>query len=165
VDELRRKDYERLHQINPPDYVLMFVPIENALTVALKHDASIFDEAFNKNIILVSSSTLLATMKTVGYIWKQENQKKNVLEMARLTGTMHDKFVNFVSDIDDIGAKLNAAQKSYDGAKGKLVEGKGNIVATIIKIENLGAKTAKQLSKQLVDDADDDDMLDEQSES
>lgn len=151
IKDLAGKDYPNLYSINTPDYVLMFIPIEPALTLAMQEDGDIFNLALNKNIILVSNSTLMATMRTVSFIWQQENQKKNVLEIARQSGALYDKFCGFVSDLDGIGKAIDNAHKKYESAQNKLITGNGNLVRSVEKIKALGAKTNKSISQDLLD--------------
>lgn len=151
IKDLASKDYPSLYSINTPDYVLMFIPIEPALTSALQEDADIFNFALNKNIILVSTSTLMATMRTVSFIWQQENQKKNVLEIARQSGALYEKFCGFVSDLEGIGKAIDTAHKKYESAQNKLHTGRGNLVTSVEKIKKLGAKTNKSISQDLLD--------------
>lgn len=155
VSDLASKNYTRLYQINSPDYLLLFVPIEPALALALSTDRNLFLEALEKNIVLVSPATLLATLRTVGYIWKQENQKNNVLEIARQSGLLYDGFVAFTADLKKIGQRLDQAQSSYHGALIKLSTG-GKYGATLIgraeKLRKLGAKTKKRIDKSLLEE-------------
>jgi DNA recombination protein RmuC len=151
IKDLAGKDYPNLYNINAPDYVLMFIPMEPAMTLALQEDSDIFNLALNKNIILVSTSTLLATMRTVSFIWQQENQKKNVLEIARQSGALYDKFCGFITDLEGVGKAIEVAQKKYDAAENKLSQGRGNLITSVEKIKILGAKTNKSISKELQD--------------
>lgn len=151
IRDLASKDYPKLYSINSPDYVLMFVPIEPALTTALQEDAEIFNLGLSKNIILVSTSTLMATMRTVSFIWQQENQKKNVLEIARQSGALYEKFCGFVTDLEGVGKAIDTATKKYESAYGKLYDGRGNLVTSVEKIKKLGAKTTKSISRELLD--------------
>jgi DNA recombination protein RmuC len=155
VTDLAGKNYTRLYQINSPDYLLLFVPIEPALGLALTTDNQLFLEALERNIVLVTPSTLLATLRTVGYIWKQENQKKNVLEIARQSGMLYDGFVAFTKDLDKIGQRLDQAQNSYHAAYNKLANG-GKYGATLVgraeKLRKLGAKTKKRIDKSLLEE-------------
>jgi DNA recombination protein RmuC len=153
IKTLSEKSYQQLYQINQPDYVIMFVPIEPALSVVMQEEKNIFERCLEKNIVLVSTSTLLATLRTISYIWKQENQKKNVVKIAQESGKLYDKFVNFVEDLQSIGRQLEAAQKSYDGAMNKLVDGRGSLVKKVEKIRKLGANTSKAISPHLLDRA------------
>lgn len=151
IRDLASKDYPKLYSINAPDYVLMFVPIEPALISALQEDTEIFNLALSKNIILVSTSTLMATMRTVSFIWQQENQKKNVLEIARQSGALYEKFCGFVSDLEAVGKAIEAANKKYEAAQNKLHTGRGNLVSSVEKIKKLGAKTNKSISQEILD--------------
>ena len=151
IRDLASKDYPKLYSINAPDYVLMFVPIEPALISALQEDSEIFNLALSKNIILVSTSTLMATMRTVSFIWQQENQKKNVLEIARQSGALYEKFCGFVTDLDGVGKAIEAATKKYEAAQSKLHSGRGNLITSVEKIKKLGAKTTKSISQELLD--------------
>ena len=151
IRDLASKDYPKLYSINAPDYVLMFVPIEPALISALQEDTEIFNLALSKNIILVSTSTLMATMRTVSFIWQQENQKKNVLEIARQSGALYEKFCGFVSDLEAVGKAIEAANKKYEAAQNKLHSGRGNLVSSVEKIKKLGAKTNKSISQEILD--------------
>ena len=151
IKDLAGKDYPNLYSINTPDYVLMFVPIEPALTLALQEDVEIFNLALNKNIILVSTSTLMATMRTVSFIWQQENQKKNVLEIARQSGALYEKFIGFTNDLEGVGKAIENAHKNYEAAQNKLISGRGNLVNSVEKIKKLGAKTNKSISQELID--------------
>ena len=151
IRDLGTKDYPKLYSINSPDYVLMFVPIEPALITALQEDAEIFNLGLSKNIILVSTSTLMAPMRTVSFIWQQENQKKNVLEIARQSGALYEKFCGFVTDLEGVGKAIDTATKKYESAYGKLYDGRGNLVTSVEKIKKLGAKTTKSISRELLD--------------
>lgn len=150
VRQLSSKRYEQLNGINSPDYVLMFVPVEPAFNLAMQHDHKLFMDALDKNIVLVTSSTLLATLRTVASIWKQENQKRNVLEIAEESGKLYDKFVNLLEDLRKIGTSLHSTQKSYDDALNKLSEGKGNLISRVEKLKKLGAKATKSIDTQLL---------------
>ena len=151
IRDLASKNYPKLYSINAPDYVLMFVPIEPALISALQEDPEIFNLALSKNIILVSTSTLMATMRTVSFIWQQENQKKNVLEIARQSGALYEKFCGFVNDLDGVGKAIETATKKYEAAQSKLHSGRGNLISSVEKIKKLGAKTNKSISQELLD--------------
>lgn len=154
IKDLAGKDYPNLYSINAPDYVLMFVPVEPALSTALQEDPEIFNLGLNKNIILVSTSTLMATMRTVSFIWQQENQKKNVLEIARQSGALYEKFTGFTTDLESVGKAIEQANKKYEAAHSKLVNGRGNLIKSVQKIKLLGAKTNKSISQDLLDKSD-----------
>jgi DNA recombination protein RmuC len=152
--DLSGKNYQQLYGINPPDYVLLFVPVEPALTLALREDSALFEKALGKNIALVSPSTLLATLRTISFIWKQENQKRNVLEIAKEGGALYDKFVGFVDDLIAVGKRLIDAKKEYDGAMNKLCESpkKGDtIIGRVQRLKELGANATKQLPQTLLE--------------
>jgi DNA recombination protein RmuC len=144
---LSSKNYHDLYQINSPDFVLLFIPIESSFSFAVQIDAELFSDAWDKRVVIVSPSTLLATLRTIASIWKQERQNRNVLEIARLSGTMYDKFVGFVTDMESIGKNIKQSQSAYEAAINKLVEGNGNLTTTAEKIKNLGAKANKQLDQ------------------
>lgn len=150
IKDLGSKNYSELYGINSPDYVLMFVPIEPALMVALQNDQNLYLEALDKNVVLVSNSTLLATLTTVSSIWKQEDQKRNVLEIARQAGALYDKFKGFIDDLIKVGNQINASQDSYKSAMNKLHEGKGNLISRVENLKNLGAKAQKSIPENLL---------------
>ena len=152
IKELSDKKYELLYEINTPDYVLMFVPIEPAYLLALSNNNQLYLEALDKNVVLVSTSTLLATLSTVSSMWRQENQKKNVLEIANQAGRLYDQFVNLTDDLIKVGNQLKTVQGSYDTSMKKLT-GKGNLIKKVEKIKELGAKTSKIMNKNLLDRA------------
>ncbi|TXF90723.1 DNA recombination protein RmuC [Neolewinella aurantiaca] len=153
VTDLSGKNYTRLYQISSPDYLLLFVPIEPAFGLALATDQGIFLEALERNIVIVTPSTLLATLRTVSFIWKQEDQKRNVLEIAKQSGLLYDGFVAFTAELKEVGKQLDRAQTSYGNALRKLSTG-GKYGATLIgraeKLRTLGAKTKKRLPKDLL---------------
>lgn len=154
--ELSDKDYPNLYGINTPDHVLMFVPNEPALMLALNEDKNLYLNALEKNIVLVSASTLLATLSTVASIWKQEDQKRNALEIAKEGGLLYDKFEGFVQDLIKVGKSLKSSKDSYEDAMNKLTEGRGNIIKKIENLKDLGAKTKKSLPQNIIDRANQD---------
>ena len=154
VAGLSGKNYPSLYQINSPDYLLLFVPIETALAVALHQEPRLFTDAMEKNVVLVTTSTLLATMRTVGYLWKQEKQTRSVQEIARQSGLLFDKFVAFVDDLRAVGQRMDAARSSYEEAMNKLTDSKRegiSLIARAEKIRELGAKSTRKLPKELVE--------------
>ena len=151
IKELGTKNYTALYGINSPDYVIMFVPIEPALMLALQQDQDLYLQALDKNVVMVSTSTLLATLSTVASIWKQEDQKRNVIEIASQAGALYDKFEGLVQDLLKIGKQINASQESYRGAMNKLSEGKGNLITRVEKLKELGAKTKKSIPSKLLE--------------
>ncbi|MBC6400543.1 MAG: DNA recombination protein RmuC [Ekhidna sp.] len=150
IKRLGSKNYQNLDVIRQPDFILMFVANEPALVIALKEDLQLFEKALDKNIVLVSSSTLLATLRTVSYIWKQDRQNKNALEIARQAGSLYDKFTGFTEDMLKVGNNLNQTKDNYDAAMKKLTEGRGNLVGSTEKLRKLGAKSSKQIDSRLV---------------
>lgn len=154
IKDLSSKNYQQLYQINTPDYLLLFVPIEPAFSLAVQNDQRLFLDALDRNIVIVTTSTLLATMRTVSFIWKQEKQKRSVLEIARQSGLLYDKFVNFVEDLRNVGHRLDSAQKAYHDAMNKMTEGqrKGDtLIGRAQKIKELGAKASKNLPSDIID--------------
>ena len=151
VRELADKNYQHAIGINTPDFVLLFIPIEASFSVAVQADQALFSDAWDRKIVIVSPTTLLATLRTVASIWKQENQTKNALEIARLSGTMYDKLVGFVTDWNKVKENLDRAGKSCDEAMNKLKEGNGNVFRTADRIKQLGAKATKELPTDLLD--------------
>ena len=151
IKDLSSKRYHDIYDINSPDYVMLFVAIEPAFATIIKEVPELFQEALERNIVLVTASTLLATMKTVSFIWKQENQKKNVLEIAKQSGMLYDKFAGFVSDMNKIGVQIQRTQKDYDAAMNKLQSGKGNLISRAEKIRELGASSSKKIPGASID--------------
>jgi DNA recombination protein RmuC len=150
VKLLAGKDYQKLDGVNTLDFVLLFVPVEASFTLAAREDPQLFMEAFEKNIIIVVPSTLLATLRIIQNIWRLAQQDQNAHEIARQAGNLYDKFVAFVADLEDIGLKIEATRKSYDKAHNKLSSGRGNIVTRIENLRQLGARTAKRLDEGLL---------------
>jgi DNA recombination protein RmuC len=155
VDELVEKKYQDLYQITAPDFVFMFIPIEPALLSAVKEDQGLFSYAFKKNVVLLVPSTLLATLKTVEFMWKQEKQTRNAKEIARRSGTLYDKFVGLYDDLIEIGKKLNSTTDLYHSSLNKLKDGRGNLIKSLEDIKKLGAKTSKELPLGVVQEAED----------
>jgi DNA recombination protein RmuC len=152
---LSDKNYVGLTEINTPDFVIMFVPLETAFGVAMQEDTALFNDALDRNVIIVTPTTLLTTMRTVSFLWKQENQKKHVLEIARQSGLLYDKFVGFVDDLKQIGLKLDGAQSAFGDAMNKLNDSRkfgDTLVGRAEKIRELGAKTSKLLPKDLTEE-------------
>lgn len=148
---LNDKNYQNLHEINQPDYILMFVANEPALNIAFQQKPELFETALNKNIVLVSTSTLMATMRTISYIWKQDLQNKNAIEIATQAGSLYDKFTNFTEDLIKVGRQLGQTQSTYQDAMKKLSEGKDNLVRKTERLKELGAKASKSIDQKLLD--------------
>jgi DNA recombination protein RmuC len=153
VAGLAEKNYQSLYGIRSLDFVLMFMPIEPAFILAFQADRDLFSDAFGKNIMIVGPSTLLISLKTIASIWRYEYQNRNAQELARHCAALYDKFVGFVADLEDIGKKIEAAEKSYTNAFGKLKSGKGNLVRQVERIRHLGVKPGKELPGAMVDAA------------
>ncbi len=151
VKDLFEKNYISAKNLNTPDFVLMFIPVEASFAAAVENDDELFAFAWEKKVVPVSPSTLLATLKTVSSIWRQENQNKNALEIARQSGALYDKFVGFLTDVEKIGGSLNQLQNNYDNALTKLQTGKGNLISRAEKIKELGAKSSKAISDKYLD--------------
>lgn len=152
---LSSKNYSSLYGIGSVDFVLMFVPIEPAFLLALKTAPNLYQEALAKNIVLVCPSTLMATLRTVAHLWRQDSQNRNALEIAKQCGTLYDKFVGFVDDLEKLGQRLDQAQTSYHDAFSKLKSGKGNLIRTAEKVRELGVKPSKNLSAPLIESSTD----------
>jgi DNA recombination protein RmuC len=154
IKGLSEKDYHQLKEVRSLDFVMMFLPVEAAFSLAVQHDSKLFTEAFDQNIILVAPSTLLATLRTIQNIWRYEHQNKNALEIAKRAGALYDKFVAFTEELEEVGQRLDQAQSSYENAHKRLSSGKGNVISQIDKLKDLGARASKKLSDNLLDNAD-----------
>jgi len=155
IQGLSGKNYSSLYGIGSVDFVLMFMPIEPAFLLALKTAPNLYQEALAKNIVLVCPSTLMATLRTVAHLWRQDHQNRNALEIAKQCGTLYDKFVGFVDDLEKLGQRLDQAQTSYHDAFNKLKTGKGNLIRTAEKVRELGVKPSKNLSAPLIESSSD----------
>lgn len=157
IQGLSSKNYSSLYGVGSVDFVLMFIPIEPAFLLALKSAPNLYQEALAKNIVLVCPSTLMATLRTVAHLWRQDHQNKNALEIARQCGALYDKFVGFVDDMEKLGQRIDQAQTSYHDAFSKLKTGKGNLIRTAEKVRELGVKPSKTLPTGLLDSTADSD--------
>ena len=153
IKQLSEKEYQKLKEQEGLDFVLLFIPIEPAFSLALQFDNEIFIDALDKNIVLVSPTTLIATLRTIASIWKNEYQSRNAIEIARQSGNLYDKFVGFTSDLLKVGRSMDSAKDTYEEAMNKLTTGEGNLVSRVENIQKLGAKTSKSLDDKLVDRA------------
>jgi DNA recombination protein RmuC len=153
VDQLSEKNYHDLYQMESPDFVLLFIPIESAFAIALNEDTSLYNKAFEKNIVIVTPSTLLATLRTIDSMWTNQKQQENALEIARQAGALYDKFEGFVSDLVKIGKKMDEAKVEYQGAMNKLVDGSGNLVSRVENLKKMGAKAKKALPENIINRA------------
>lgn len=153
IKQLSEKDYPQLYNGATPEFVLLFIPIEAAFMEATKFDGGLYELAFSKKIILVSTSTLLATLKTIAMAWRQEKQTRNVIEIAEAGGKLYDKFVGLSEDLTKLGQQFNTAQKTYQDSMNKMVEGRGNLISQVERLKKLGSKTKKELDSRIVDRA------------
>jgi len=153
VKGLAGKDYKRLDGLHSLDFVLLFVPIEAAFSAALQAEPTLFQEAFDRNIVIVSPTTLLATLRVIDSLWKQERQSQNAREIAERAGWLYDKFVLFIQDLDEIGNRLQQLDKAYSAARNKLTEGRGNLISRSEQLKLLGARASKSLPTELLERA------------
>ncbi len=163
VEQLGGKNYHDLYQIESPDFVLLFIPIEPAFAMALNEDSALYNKAFEKNIVIVTPSTLLATLRTIDSMWANQKQQENAFEIARQAGALYDKFEGFVSDLIRVGKKIEESKTEYQGAMNKLVEGKGNLITSVEKLKKMGAKAKKALPDSVIKraEANENTLLDE----
>ena len=153
VKGLSSKDYSRLEGLHSLDFVLLFVPIEAAFSAALQAEPNLFQEAFDRQIVIVSPTTLLATLRVIDSLWKQERQSQNAREIAERAGWLYDKFVLFIQDLDELGSRLQQVDKAYAAARNKLCEGRGNLVSRSEQLKLLGARASKSLPADLLERA------------
>lgn len=147
VEQLGNKNYHDLYQIESPDFVLLFIPIEPAFAIALNEDSALYNKAFDRNIVIVTPSTLLATLRTIDSMWANQKQQENAFEIARQAGALYDKFEGFVGDLVRIGNKIKDTKTEYESAMSKLVDGRGNLISSVEKLKKMGAKAKKITSR------------------
>jgi len=157
IEQLSEKKYEDIYKIDSPDFVLLFIPIEPAFAIALNSDNQLYNKAFEKNIVIVTPTTLLATLRTIDSMWNNEKQQRNAIEIARQAGALYDKFEGLVKDLTGIGKKIDDTKKDYSAAMNKLVEGKGNLIISVEKLKKMGAKAKKSLPQIIIERAEDSD--------
>ncbi|MCC9061473.1 DNA recombination protein RmuC [Flavobacterium piscisymbiosum] len=150
VEQLGNKNYHDLYQIESPDFVLLFIPIEPAFAIALNEDSALYNKAFDRNIVIVTPSTLLATLRTIDSMWANQKQQENAFEIARQAGALYDKFEGFVGDLVRIGNKIKDTKTEYENAMNKLVDGKGNLISSVERLKKMGAKAKKSLPENIV---------------
>ncbi|WP_299836573.1 DNA recombination protein RmuC [uncultured Tenacibaculum sp.] len=155
VEQLSEKKYEDIYKIESPDFVLLFVPIEPAFAVALSEDNTLYNKAFERNIVIVTPTTLLATLRTIDTMWNNEKQQRNAIEIARQAGALYDKFEGLLKDLISIGKKIDATKNDYSAAMNKLVDGRGNLITSVEKLKKMGAKAKKALPESIIDRAKD----------
>ncbi|MHA8100887.1 DNA recombination protein RmuC [Aquirufa nivalisilvae] len=156
IKELSAKDYHTGLNLNSPDFVLLFIPIESGFVATISQDTSLFNFAWERKIVLVSPSTLLATLRTIASVWKTEYQTRNAIEIARQAGDLYDKFVSFTQDMEDVGKHIKKAEDAHSNAVNKLSTGKGNLVTRAEKLHKLGIKSTKKLNQGLIQEEDSD---------
>lgn len=161
IEQLSEKRYEDIYKIESPDFVLLFIPIEPAFAVALNTDNQLYNKAFERNIVIVTPTTLLATLRTIDSMWNNEKQQRNAIEIARQAGALYDKFEGFIADLTNVGKKMDEAKAEYRGAMNKLFEGKGNLIVSVEKLKKMGAKSKKSLPQNIIERAEDIEDLDE----
>ncbi|MEN2490404.1 DNA recombination protein RmuC [Flavobacterium sp. B11] len=150
VEQLGSKNYHDLYQMESPDFVLLFIPMEPAFAIALNEDPSLYTKAFDRNIVIVTPSTLLATLRTIDSMWTNQKQQENAFEIARQAGALYDKFEGFVSDLVRIGNKIKDTKTEYESAMNKLVDGKGNLISSVERLKKMGAKAKKSLPDNII---------------
>jgi DNA recombination protein RmuC len=153
IHGLSEKNYQTLYGLQSLDFVVMFVPLEPAFMLAVTHDSELFAYAWDRNVLLVSPSTLLFVVRTVAYLWRQEDIGRNAKEIATRGADLYDRLVGFVGDLQKVGERIGQAQESYDEARKKLGEGKGNVIRQAEMLKNLGVKPTKALPPQWVEPA------------
>ena len=158
VKRLSEQDYDQLSDVRSLDFVLLFIPIESAFTMAMEYDQRLFTEAFEKRIVIVSPTTLMMTLRIIHNVWRYEKQNRNAQEIARKAGALYDKLRVLVEDMDQLGKQLGAVGKTYESAYNRLASGKGNLVRQVEQFRELGAKVKKRLPKNLIEDATSDDL-------
>ncbi len=159
VEQLGDKNYHDLYQIESPDFVLLFIPMEPAFALALNEDTTLYNKAFEKNIVIVTPSTLLATLRTIDSMWTNQKQQENAFEIARQAGALYDKFEGFVADLIKIGKKIDESKAEYGFAMNKLVDGSGNLIKRVENLKKMGAKTQKSLPENILNRAGKDENL------
>ncbi|RYJ37754.1 DNA recombination protein RmuC [Flavobacterium anhuiense] len=150
VEQLGSKNYHDLYQMESPDFVLLFIPMEPAFAIALNEDPTLYTKAFDRNIVIVTPSTLLATLRTIDSMWTNQKQQENALEIARQAGALYDKFEGFVTDLVRIGNKIKDTKTEYERAMNKLVDGKGNLISSVERLKKMGAKAKKSLPDNII---------------
>ncbi|MGI9546568.1 MAG: DNA recombination protein RmuC [Flavobacteriaceae bacterium] len=163
VEQLSSKKYEDLYEMESPDFVLMFIPIEPAFAIALNNDSSLYNKAFEQNIVIVTPTTLLATLRTIDSMWSNEKQQRNAIEIARQAGALYDKFEGFIADLTKVGTKMDAAKGEYEEAMKKLYKGHGNLISRVENLKKMGAKAKKAIPDPILKRAEESDIDEEHS--
>jgi len=157
VKGLSGKKYQQASSLDVPDFVLMFMPLESAFSLAIQNDPNLFNFAWERKIVIVSPTTLLATLKTIESIWKHEKQTRNAIEIAKAGGSLYDKFYNFLADLEKLGGQIDSLQNTYKEARKKISDGRGNLIMQVERLKKLGVKTDKSLTDKFHDH----DLIDE----
>lgn len=150
IDQLSAKNYYDLYQMETPDFVLLFVPIETAFSIAINEEKNLYDKAYTKNIVIVTPSTLLATLRTIDSHWVNKKQQENAIEIAEQAGALYDKFVGFVNDLITVGKRIDDSKKEYSEAMNKLIDGRGDIIGRVENLKKMGAKAKKSLPESIL---------------
>lgn len=164
VDQLSAKNYHNLYEMESPDFVLLFIPLEPAFAVALQQEPQLYNLAFEKNIVIVTPSTLLATLRTIDSMWQNDRQHNNAIEIAKQAGRLYDQFKNLLDDLEKVGKQLNTVQNTYTSSMTKLT-GRGNLLTRVENLKILGAKASKQIDQKWIKRAADDEIDDEESDN
>ncbi|MCF6346141.1 MAG: DNA recombination protein RmuC [Thiomicrorhabdus sp.] len=153
IDSLANKRYESLAQLNAPDFVLMFIPVEGAYLMAIEADSSIFEDAFEKRVAVVTPTTLFTSLKTIEQLWRYERQSENTVKLIKRAAEVHDKFVGFVESFEKVGKQLQTAQNTYEMTRSQMLSGKGNLVRQAEMLKELAGKTKKEIPEHLLVEA------------
>jgi len=151
ITDLGRKNYQDIYALKSLDFVMLFMPIEPAYLLAMQADPNLWNYAYEKRVLLISPTNLIAALRLIANLWRVEYQNKNALEIARQSGELYDKFAGFLSDLEDIGAKLDATHRVYDASMNKLSTGKGNLIRRVESLKTLGAKAGKEIPRSLLE--------------
>lgn len=150
IDQLSAKNYYDLYRMETPDFVLLFIPIETAFSIAINEEKNLYDKAYTKDIVIVTPSTLLATLRTIDSHWANKKQQENALEIAEQAGALYDKFVGFVNDLISVGKRIDDSKKEYSEAMNKLIDGRGDIIGRVENLKKMGAKAKKSLPESIL---------------
>ncbi|MEI6173883.1 MAG: DNA recombination protein RmuC [Bacteroidota bacterium] len=158
ITDLSSKNYQDIYTLKSLDFVMLFMPIEPAYMLAMQYDPNLWNWAYDRRILLISPTNLIAALRMIANLWRVEYQNKNAMEIARQSGELYDKFTGFLEDLQDVGAKIDATRKVYDASMNKLSTGKGNLIRRVENIKSLGAKAGKEIPKSLLDKAEENDQ-------
>jgi DNA recombination protein RmuC len=153
IADLSSKNYQDIYALKSLDFVMLFMPIEPAYMLAMQYDPNLWNWAYDRRILLISPTNLIAALRMIANLWRVEYQNKNAMEIARQSGELYDKFTGFLEDLQDVGTKIDATRKVYDASMNKLSTGKGNLIRRVENIKSLGAKAGKEIPRSLLDQA------------